>query len=153
MIAGDYADTAEKLFLEGYSCSQAILMAWARECGLDIGTAKKIAAPFGGGMGRLRKTCGSLTGAFMVLGLKYGNSEPKDMKTKLNSYRLTRLLAKRFAKIYGTTECVELLSCHVTGSQVKKRQHHQKICRRLVRDAALLLAEIIAENRPEVNQQ
>lgn len=146
MINSDYADKAEKLFLEGYSCSQAILMAWARECGLDSDTAKKIAATFGGGMGRLRKTCGSLTGAFMVLGLKYGNTEPKDLKTKFNSYFLTRLLAERFAGIHGSTECAELLSCHVTDSQVKKRQHHQKICRQLVRDAALLLAEITAEN-------
>ncbi len=146
MATDNYADKAEKLFLEGYSCSQAILMAWARECDLDIITAKKISAPFGGGMGRLRKTCGSLTGAFMVIGLKFGNIEPKDMKTKLNAYRLTRLLAERFGKIHGSTECGELLATQVTDSEVKKRLHHQKICRQLVRDAALLLAEIIKKN-------
>ena len=146
MTPDDYANEAEKLFIEGYSCSQAILMAWARECDLDIVTAKKIGAPFGGGMGRLRKTCGSLTGAFMVIGLKYGNTEPKDMKTKLNSYRLTRLLAEQFGKIHGSTECAELLASQATGSEIKKRLHHQKICRQLVRDAALLLAEIIKKN-------
>ncbi len=152
MKGADYADTAEKLFLEGYSCSQAILMAWARECGLDMLTARKIAGPFGGGMGRLRETCGSLTGAFMVLGLRYGNTEPRDLKTKFNSYRLVRQLTERFVQIHGASRCAELLSGHVTDSQVKKREHHQKICRRLVRDAALLLAEIIEEN-PDAEQK
>ena len=100
---------AEKYFQEGYACSQSVLMAFAEESGLDIETAKKVSSTFGAGMGRLRKTCGALTGAFMSIGLKYGNTMPDDMKAKLDSYDMVRELAKRFTEKHGTTECGELL--------------------------------------------
>jgi C_GCAxxG_C_C family probable redox protein len=61
-------------FREGFSCSQAIVAAYAPSLGLDRDTALKIASGFGGGMGRLAETCGAITGAFMVLGLKYGSA-------------------------------------------------------------------------------
>jgi C_GCAxxG_C_C family probable redox protein len=68
----DYIDRAVLLFDEGYSCAQAVLLAFSPSFGLDESTAKLISSTFGGGMGRLRLTCGAVTGAFMVLGLAYG---------------------------------------------------------------------------------
>lgn len=134
---------AEQLFKEGYACSQAVLLAFSEDLGIDEDTAKKISSTFGGGMGRLRKTCGALTGAFMALGLKYGNSCPKDMDSKLNSYNKVQELAKLFEEKYDTTDCITILKNHATKKQVNKREHHRKICDQVVSDTAILLNDMI----------
>ncbi|HEY3389823.1 MAG TPA: C-GCAxxG-C-C family protein, partial [Prolixibacteraceae bacterium] len=74
------------LFDEGYACSQSVLLAFAEQFKLDETSAKLISSTFGGGMGRLRQKCGAVTGGFMVLGLAYGNTDPKDMDIKLAAY-------------------------------------------------------------------
>lgn len=141
----DKTTKAETYFLEGYACSQSVLMAFAEESGLDMETAKRVSSTFGAGMGRLRKTCGALTGAFMAIGLKYGNTKPDDMKTKLDSYTMVRELAKRFSEKHGTTECVELLIKYANKEAVEARNHHKIICNSLVKDAVQMLTVIIAE--------
>ena len=85
-----FVSNAQDLFDEGYACSQSVLLAYADHFGLDKSTAKRISSTFGGGMGRLRETCGAVTGGFMVLGLAFGNEDPKDMEAKLNSYKKFR---------------------------------------------------------------
>ena len=64
------AEKAVTTFTNGYSCSQAVVSAYAEQFGLDHDTALRIAGGFGGGMGRRGEVCGALTGAFMVIGLK-----------------------------------------------------------------------------------
>jgi len=142
---------AEKYFHEGYACSQSVLMAFAEEVGLDIETAKKVSSTFGSGMGRLRKTCGALTGAFMSIGLKHGNIIPDDMQTKLNSYELVRELAKRFSEKHGSTECRELLIKYANQSDEKVRNHHKITCTLLVKDAVKMLEDLFEENIPNIN--
>ncbi|MFZ5631777.1 MAG: C-GCAxxG-C-C family protein [Bacillota bacterium] len=66
-------ELAVSSFQEGALCSQALFSTCAVKLGLDRETAMKIATPFGGGMARLGETCGAVTGALMVIGLKYGN--------------------------------------------------------------------------------
>ena len=139
------AEKAEQLFLQGYACSQAIMVAFADLTGMDTRQAKLVAAPFGGGMGRLRLTCGALTGAFMVLGLLYGNEQPKDTETKYSCYELVRELEKQFRQLHQSSQCGEILQQHTTAAEVDRRGHHQKICHILVRDTARLLAELIGQ--------
>ena len=138
---------AEKFFLEGFACSQSVLMAYAEESGIDLLTAKKVASTFGAGMGRLRMTCGALTGAFMVIGLKYGNIIPDDMETKLHSYSIVQEHAKRFKQKHGTTDCSELLAKYTDSTSVIERKHHRIICNKLVKDSVRILEEIL-EERP-----
>ena len=71
-----HSDLARKLFKKGYNCSQSVFAAFCDETGLDMETALKIASSFGGGMGRLREVCGAVTGMFMVVGMKYGYTDP-----------------------------------------------------------------------------
>lgn len=86
MTREEAIEKAVKYFDEGFACSQSVLLTFANLYNLDENTAKLISSTFGGGMGRLRQKCGAVTGGFMVLGLQYGNTNPKDMDSKLLAY-------------------------------------------------------------------
>ena len=59
-------------FSDDLDCAQALVSTYGPELGLDRETAIKVADAFTGGIGRTGETCGAVTGALMVLGLKYG---------------------------------------------------------------------------------
>ena len=135
--------SALSYFDEGYACSQSVVLAFAKEFNLDENTAKLISSTFGGGMGRLREKCGAVTGGFMILGLKYGNLDPKDLDTKLESYRKVRELNKKVEGVYETSQCAEILKKHASESDIAERKHHKIICRRVVGDVAEMDYEMI----------
>ncbi len=143
MTKQEVVDKAKLLFDEGYACSQSVLLAFSDQFDLDERTAKLIASTFGGGMGRLRQKCGAVTGGFMVLGLKYGNSDPKDMETKLAAYRKVRELNHKVEAIHGCSNCGEILKKFASEQEVEERKHHKIICRKLVSDVAEQLYDMI----------
>lgn len=147
MTKEETINKALSLFDEGYACSQSVLLTFAPQFKLDENTAKLISSTFGGGMGRLRQKCGALTGSFMVLGMAYGNTNPKDMNTKLDSYKKVQELTQNFEEIYGTSNCAELLKKHVSESDVAERKHHKKICHQVVSDATGLLFDMLEKNK------
>ena len=135
------------LFDEGYACSQSVLLAFADQFKLDETTARLISSTFGGGMGRLRQKCGAVTGGFMVIGLACGNSDPKDMDTKLAAYDKVQELNRKFEAINGTTICAEILAPYATEDEIAQRLHHKLICRKVVGDAAGLVYELIEQRK------
>lgn len=143
MTKQEVVDKVKLLFDEGYACSQSVLLAFSDQFDLDERTAKLIASTFGGGMGRLRQKCGAVTGGFMVLGLKYGNSDPKDMETKLAAYRKVRELNHKVEAIHGCSNCGEILKKFASEQEVEERKHHKIICRKLVSDVAEQLYDMI----------
>lgn len=132
-------------FKEGYACSTSVLLSQCDRFGMDVECAKKLSSTFGGGMGRLRKTCGALTGAMMVLGLCFGNEDPQDMDTKLFAYDKVQELFRRFEELHGTTDCADLLAKEVTVDQVERREHHQIICETVIADAEFLLLDLLKD--------
>jgi C_GCAxxG_C_C family probable redox protein len=142
MTKDDTISKALSYFDDGFACSQSVLLAFAEELDLNENTAKLISSTFGGGMGRLRQKCGAITGGFMVLGLAYGNSDPKDMDTKLASYKKVRELNHLFEDIYGTSVCAELLKKHATEADVAERRHHKIICRKIIGDVTGMLYDL-----------
>lgn len=143
MTRQEAIDKSQQLFDEGYACSQSILLTFASQFDLDEWTAKLISSTFGGGMGRLREKCGAVTGGFMVLGLKYGNANPKDMDTKLAAYRKVRDLNHQIKEIHGTTNCGEILKKFATEADVAERKHHKIICRKIVGDVTGQVFDLI----------
>lgn len=144
-------DKSVELFMAGYNCAQSIVGGFCDEVGLDFDTAIKISSSFGAGMGRLRETCGTVTGSFMILGLKYGYTDPKDIKSKTQHYKLIQLYAQKYKDIYGTINCFELLKRPkgADNPQPDKRdEQYYKIrpCVALVRGAAQLLDSFLKEN-------
>jgi C_GCAxxG_C_C family probable redox protein len=108
MVKDHVADALE-LFKSGFHCSQAVVAAFSEDYGLPRETALKIACPFGGGMGGFGRTCGALTGAMMVVGLKYGTTNPADLEAKKLSREKTRNLIETFEKAHETSICNELV--------------------------------------------
>ena len=104
-----YAKKAMNLFLEGYNCSQAVFLAFSDKYNMDKDMALRLSSSFGGGMGRLREVCGSVSGMFMVAGLLKGYSDTDDKEAKDNHYKLIQELANEFRNVYQTYNCNELL--------------------------------------------
>src|SRR4030042_5812413 len=103
--------TGVDYFRNGFNCSQSVLISFAKDFNLDEITALKLSCGFGAGMGRLMETCGAVSGAYMVLGLKYGKHKKEDDQSKDKTYSLVREFDKKFREKLKTTKCGELLNC------------------------------------------
>ena len=140
----EYAAKAKELFLNGYNCSQAVLLAFDDVTGLDTETAARLASSFGGGMGRLREVCGAVSGMFMVAGLTNGYDDPKAKEEKAAHYALIQTLADDFKRENGSIICRELLGLNADGSPVpapRTAEYYKKRpCAELVGDAARIIA-------------
>ena len=102
-------ERAVENFMAGYGCCQSVVAAFAGLYGLDDTLAKKIAAGFGGGVGRLRMMCGAVSGIVMLVGLDYGQTEGSDREGKSACYKVVQdLLAKSKAE-NGSIICAEIL--------------------------------------------
>ena len=104
---------AKAFFLDGYNCSQSVFLAYCDLFGIDERFGATLVAPLGGGMGRLREVCGTVSASFIIAGLKYpagipaNTPEGKEAKTK--NYTVIQELAERFKKETGSIVCRELL--------------------------------------------
>ncbi len=133
-------------FKAGLSCSQAVLSAFAPGLGLDRPTALRLAAAFGGGMARMGQTCGAVSGALMVIGLKHGHIAAEDKATKEKTYALVRQFVDQFRARNTSLLCRDLLGCDIgtpEGMQLfREKGLNTLVCSRLVRDAAEILERL-----------
>lgn len=134
-------------FKEGFSCSQAIFSTYGEIFGLDREMALRIAGGFGGGMGRMGGTCGAVTGAFMVIGLKYGMTNEADKEAKEKTYALVKEFAEQFQARNGSIICNELLGYDISTPEGLKAIHENNLfktlCPKLVQDSAEILEELL----------
>lgn len=141
------AELAVSIFKEGFNCSQAILSAYAEQLGLDREMSLKISGAFGGGMGRMGEICGAVTGAFMVIGLKYAKTRAEDEEKKEKTYRLVKEFVSRFKNRNGSIVCRELLGFDISTpegmKQIKERNLFSVLCPKFVQDSAEILEEIL----------
>jgi len=134
-------------FSEGFSCAQAVCAAYAPLFGMDREMALRAAGAFGGGMGRSGQTCGAVTGAIIIIGLKHGKTQAEDNATREKCYTLTAEFIRRFEARHGALTCPALLGCHIgtpEGRAYSQENHlSSTICVGLVRDAAEILEEVL----------
>ena len=139
-------EEAVNCFCRGAACSQAILGTYGPSLGLSREQAMKLASGFAGGM-RLAQTCGAVTGAFMVLGLKHAGPNCDQRDGRENVYTAIREFTARFQQRNRTVVCKELLGCDISTPQgaqhATKEGLFRTICPRLVRDAAEILEEML----------
>lgn len=102
-------EKAKALFKQGFNCSQSVFAACADIYGMDEQTALRVAASFGGGIGRMRQTCGAACGMFLLAGLENGSAQIGDAEGKKRNYALVQDLAEQFKQVNGSLICSELL--------------------------------------------
>lgn len=141
-------DIAKENFLNGYNCSQSVLLAFQEEIGLDPVTAARLASSFGGGMGRLREVCGAVSGMFMVAGILYGYEDPKAFEGKKEHYARIQQLANSFREKHGSIVCREMLGLEQktdqpTPSKRTEEYYKKRPCGDIIKDAADLMEQYI----------
>ena len=146
----DHASIARELFMQGYNCAQAVACAFGDVTGLDIDAAARMSSSFGGGLGRLREVCGTVSGAALVLGIVRGYATPGDLKLKTEHYHTVQEFARRFREENGAIVCRELLKgVDVTqGSEPEARTpefYKKRPCLNLAVSAARILEEMLKE--------
>ncbi len=142
----DHGTKAAELFLEGYNCAQAVMVAFCDETGLEPDTAARMASAFGGGMGRLREVCGAVSGMFMVLSILYGYDAPSDGAGKKQLYTEVQELAEKFRQENGSIICREILKNPPSDPNPSPRTaeyYAKRPCARMVFTAASLMDEFI----------
>ena len=133
------SELSKDLFRKGFNCSQAVVAACSDLYGVDQDLAMRFSASFGGGIGRMRLTCGAACGMFVLAGLENGNTIPNEPNRKLINYELVRLLAQRFEQENGGLVCAELIG--LTGNAPKQKRP----CPEMIAEAVKIYLSEIAE--------
>jgi C_GCAxxG_C_C family probable redox protein len=146
-ILNTKTEIALELFGKGFNCAQAVLESHSAEFGLDTAVSRKIAGAFGGGMGHCGETCGAVSGALMLIGLKYGQYKDGDSDSKAKTYKVTKEYVRRFKEEFGSVRCTELLKYDLTIEEelLKAREAGvlKTVCPELIKKSVELVEEIL----------
>ena len=149
----DHGLKAAELFLRGYNCAQAVVVAFGDVTGLEEKYAARLISSLGGGMGRMREVCGAVSGMLLVAGLLYGYDTPGDDVSKKNHYARVQYLAGQFREQVGSIVCREILKNPPSDPNPSPRTaeyYAKRPCARMVYLAGEILDRYIEENPPEV---
>jgi C_GCAxxG_C_C family probable redox protein len=143
----DSRDRALRRFNEqGGNCAQSVLAAFGPELGLDETLCLRVAACFGAGIGRLGFTCGAVTGACMVLGLRHGHEMAEGFEGRTKLYGRVQDFARRFRDRFVHLDCAALTGCDLTTPEGRQRFAdrglHAGLCSTLVAGAVEILEEM-----------
>lgn len=139
---------ALELFTNGFNCSQSVFTAFASDFGIDEKLALMLGTQFGGGA-RNGEMCGAVSGALMVLGLKYGHYESDNIDQKSRAYSIASEYTKRFKDFNGSIVCRDLLGYDLTDPNdmvhIKDKNLFGEICPKMIKSAVEVLESILAE--------
>lgn len=134
-------------FRKGITCSSAVFSSFSEELGLDPETAKKISCGFGAGISKTGNICGAVSGAIMVIGLKYGKTKEGDNAATEKTRALVRKFIQEFTEHHGSVNCTELLGYNLSNPEDYEKARDSKVfvtkCPELVGDAVLILEKIL----------
>lgn len=144
--SAEHAEHASGRFLKSMNCSQAILETYAPSMGMSVETARRVAAAFAGGMG-MGAECGAVTGAFMVIGMKYGKVTDKDAEADRKTFEKVAEFVKEFKARHEHTGCSALLGVDMATSaglqEAEAKGLFTELCPKLVCSAAEILDKIL----------
>ena len=142
-------ENAAQRFLEGFSCSQAVLSVFSEDYGLDRDLALRLSQSFGGGMAHMGLTCGAVTGAFLAIGLKHGRIRPEDLESRDKTYELVKGFVDEFKARFGSINCRELVGYNMDDpdefQEARDKGVFEELCPRLVQSAAEIAEEILKD--------
>ena len=150
---------ANTLFKSGYNCAQSVVGAYADLYGFTKEQALLMSASFGGGIGRMRETCGAACGMFILARLETGTtdsknvrgtSEDKDVQGKGYNYKVVQQLAAEFVKRNGYLRCGDLLGIPSEAPQSSSpaprtdEYYKKRPCVQIVEEAARMFGEFLS---------
>ena len=144
-------------FMAGYGCCQSVVAAFSDLYGLDETLAKRIAAGFGGGVGRMRMMCGAVSGIVMLVGLDCGQTKGNDLEGKSACYKVVQDLLARSKEENGSLICAEILgiqgnekahSSYVASPRTAE-YYKQRPCAAKVESAARIFADYLRGKQTE----
>lgn len=156
----DRIQRAVELFMQGYGCCQSVVCAFADLYGLDEEMAFRIAAGFGGGVGRMRMMCGTVSALVILAGLERGQTRGEDREGKMACYQLVRELLETFKQRNGSIICADLLQMQGVKAETNTAQpdernaeyYRVRPCARKVESAARVFAEFLSNRNNRNNQ-
>lgn len=143
-------EIAENNFKSGFNCAQSVVLAFIDLLKIDREVALAMSSSFGGGMGRMREVCGTVSGMLMVLGALEGYTEPIEVSKKQEYYATIQALAGKFREKNGSIICRDLLGLAQGVSNPKPEErtpdyYKKRPCALLCGDAAEILEEHLKE--------
>jgi C_GCAxxG_C_C family probable redox protein len=127
---------AISFFREGYNCAQSVILSYSDILNADERTLSDIASGFGGGMGKLQKTCGALTGSFMVIGLYNSKKIQNKEDRKMHTTRLVQQLEHDFSSMFGFSDCSLLTGVNLNEpegqEEFKLAEVNEKVCEKAI---------------------
>lgn len=141
-------DLAVETFKSGFNCCQSIISVYGPDLGLEKELALLVSSGFGGGLGRTGEVCGAVTGAIMVLGLKFGYTIFSD-EAKEKIYNIVREFITRYKERNNSILCKELLGVDMSTPEGRKLVHDKgltkTLCPKFIKNSAEILEEILVE--------
>ena len=152
--AEERAERAKAFFNEGYNCAQSVALAFADITSLDEQMVATITAPFGGGMGRMREVCGTVSGMTFVAGAICPSSNPQNMEERKQNYALVQEFANKFRGENGDIVCRRLLGLEpreeaaesAMPSERTAEYYRKRPCVEYVASATRIVAEYLLAN-------
>ncbi|HAN78936.1 MAG TPA: hypothetical protein DCQ31_14820 [Bacteroidales bacterium] len=135
-------------FSNDFNCAQSVSAVFANELSVDADFLLRISNPLGGGIARNQLTCGALTGALLVLGMKYGKGLNDDNSKRDFTYDLSNELMRKFEEINGSKSCKTLLNNYDMNTEAGKqaiaeKDLRNKVCTQCVSAAVNILEELM----------
>ncbi len=136
-------------FYNGMNCAQAVITAYADHLKFDPDMALSVSAGFGGGMGKLQKTCGAVTGSFMVLGIYNSKRHVENIDARNASNEMIQKFTVDFTALYGSLDCKALLNCDFTTEEGEKEfkdlDLKKNVCSKCISDSIKLIEVLTKE--------
>ena len=145
-------ERAENYFKAGYNCAQAVVMAFDDVLQMTPDQLARLVAPFGGGMGRMREVCGTVSGMAFVAGAIAPSADPSNLEERKQNYALVQHFADEFRRENGDIVCRRLLGLEpmmeraetAMPSERTPEYYKKRPCGEYVGSAARIVAEYLA---------
>ena len=150
---GERVERAQQYFKAGYNCAQAVVMAFDDVMQMSPEELARLAAPFGGGMGRMREVCGTVSGMAFLAGAIKPSADPSNLEERKNNYALVQTFAQKFREENGDIVCRRLLGLEpavertetAMPSERTQEYYRKRPCSEYVGCAARIVAEYLAK--------
>ncbi len=146
-------ERAQNYFKAGYNCAQAVVMAFDDVMQMSPEALARLAASFGGGMGRMREVCGTVSGMAFLAGAIKPSADPSNLEERKENYALVQKFADSFRQENGDIVCRRLLGLEPMAERAETAMpsertaeyYRKRPCVEYVGSAARIVAEHLAK--------